>query len=748
MKKILLTLSAIAMLSLNPKAQTNYLDNYIGNTVTLTTVGSSSDQVLAPRDLDFKPNSNELWVMNYGDGSGGSFVIFYNAGLPDQWSEYRRDTHAGHFMIYPSAFAFGDNGEWANVNEIQSTGGPTSTFMGPSLWLSDTNIFARVFQSNWASGYPLGSHIDMLHQSPFAMGIAHDSLKAYWVMDGYNGTICKYDYVNDHGPGYEDHSAGEIYRYVDVPVTRVDGVPSHMVLDKSSGWLYYIDGISKQIRRMDSNSGSVTGTLATPSTAPEALAGYYKMEFATVETLATLSTQPSGIDYYNGRLVVSDYETGDLYLYSTSPFALLDTIVTGQANMMGVKVGPDGHIWAVNNVQNKVYRLDVAAPATDLAITLIISPKVENFTPRFYSPMFDVCSESISPIVIVKNNGTNVVTSANIQYTVDGGTPVVYSWAGSLNSGAAQSVSLPSLAISNGGHLLSVQIVSVNGAPDEVDLNNTLDGAFRSVAPAVTLPFTEGFTTNVFPPVGWNYVNHNKHNKMLRATVGGFAASVGSMKMNNFYREMNITSQADYLMSPVINMSTATSNSWLRFNVAYARYNSTTNDELQVRVSTDCGNSWDTVYSKAGTVLATAPNTTSAFTPTSAQWRTDSVSMGSYAGEAEVLVMFTSISNYGNNLYVDDILIGDFSTGISDNNSGEISIYPNPSRDMLTINSNNNFEYDEVRISNLLGELLMEKQITSPMKSMSFNIGSLAPGYYIISLRKGNAGINKSFIKN
>lgn len=236
-------------------AQSNFLDNYIGAPVTPTVIASFTPQgVLAPTDLDFKPNSNELWIANYGTSNGGSTVIIYNAGLPGQSSEYRKDTHTSHFMIYPSAFAFGDDGFWANTNEIQSTNGPTSTFMGPALWTSDTAIFARVFQQEWVNGYPLGSHYDMLHQSPFAMGIAHDSALAYWVADGYFENLCLYNFVQHHGQGYENHSAGKIYRYLDVPFTRVPEVPSHMVMDKTNGWLYFIDGGPQKIKRMDTNN--------------------------------------------------------------------------------------------------------------------------------------------------------------------------------------------------------------------------------------------------------------------------------------------------------------------------------------------------------------------------------------------------------------------------------------------------------------------------------------------------------------
>src|SRR5436190_394233 len=139
------------------------IDRYLSGTPTFTTVVDIGDTVYQPTDLGFKPNTNELWVLNRGmDSNGGSFIIVREAGMPGQVSQYRKDSHSGHFMTYASSMAWSDNGEWGAVSEIQNTASPTSTFMGPAIWLGDLNIFARVFQNNWVSGYPLGSHIDML----------------------------------------------------------------------------------------------------------------------------------------------------------------------------------------------------------------------------------------------------------------------------------------------------------------------------------------------------------------------------------------------------------------------------------------------------------------------------------------------------------------------------------------------------------------------------------------------------------
>lgn len=750
MKKNLLLLFAVCCWFIT-NAQTNYLDNYIGNTVTPTVIASSINQVNQPRDLDFKPNSNELWVVNYGTASGGTNVIFYNAGLTNQSSQYRKDTHTSHFMRYPSAMAFGDDGKWSAVSEYQSTNGGTSTFMGPGLWLSDTSIFARVFQNNWLSGYPLGSHVDMLHQSPFSMGIAHDTAMEYWVMDGWNGNICKYDFVQDHGPGYDNHSNGKIWRYIDVPVTRVPQIPSHMVLDKVNGWLYFIDGGSKKIKRLDTNTGKVTGNLIVPSTAQEGLASYKKVEGAMVEVLDSLTTQPCGMDYYNGRLIVSDYATGDIYLYNTTgTVSLTGTIVTGHPGMMGVKVGPDGHIWCVNYTESKVYRLDVIMPTLDVSIVNVTSPVVENYLPNFFSTAFNVCDGNITPTVEIANTGSTTITGMQIDYMIDGGIQTVYNWTGSLASGSSTSVTLPpNSMISSGNHRIDVMIVMVNGMADDVDLNNTSTGSFRVINPPAILPFTEGFATTTFPPAGWNYIHFNPNNKMSRVTAGGFGTSVGSMKMDNYSGNENITGQKDFLMFPVIDFTSASPNTYLLFNVAYAKYSVSSNDALQVVASTDCGNTWTSVYNKSGTVLSTAPVTTGAFTPSATQWRTDTANLSAFAGQSEVLLMFTTISNFGNNLYVDDIFVGTVNVGVEEVLSANaVSAYPNPASDNITFAfADNRTDNLKAEIFSADGKLINSLILPASENKMQIDLSGYSNGIYAISLSDGKSVANKKFVK-
>ena len=177
----------------DPQSGPDIISYYLVGTETYTTIGTTSDQINTPQDLDFHPYINSLWVINKGTQSGspaGSVIRFDDPGELSQTSEYRIDGNAWHFMVLPTAIAFSsDNLNFATTTGIQDANhNPSpSIFAGPSLWSSDLDIFAMPSGGN-------GSHLDMLHQSPNCMGIAHEADNVFWVYDGYNQNIAQYNF--------------------------------------------------------------------------------------------------------------------------------------------------------------------------------------------------------------------------------------------------------------------------------------------------------------------------------------------------------------------------------------------------------------------------------------------------------------------------------------------------------------------------------------------------------------------------
>ena len=337
------------------------IDDFLNGNNTTTLRGTYQDGLITPRDLDFHKDPDrqyELWVINENNvgnrNHGGSTVTYYNAGQENQWAEYRKDSWSGHFMHPASAIAISENGTFANTLDVQDANNQGGYFTGCSLWDSDTSIYARVHQNDGM----LGSHIDMIHQSPYSEGIASAGGNVYWLFDGFHNAICKYDFVAPHEEGGDNHSDGKVWRHSDVAVDRVPGLSSHLEIDPVSGWLYIADTGNQRILRMDPNSGVFAQNLPPYG---ESLALYWRMTGTDWNIVAdTDLTYPTGLDIYDNRLLISDFSNGDIIIYDITqdPVVELGRIETGLNNeIMGLNVSPDGDIWYVCTNANQLYQI-------------------------------------------------------------------------------------------------------------------------------------------------------------------------------------------------------------------------------------------------------------------------------------------------------------------------------------------------------------------------------------------------------
>ena len=145
-----------------------------------------------------------------------------------------------------------------------------------------------------------------------------------------------------------------------------------MIVDKSTGWLYIVDNGNNRIVRVDTKSGHLGNNITAPNENP---AQYAEMIGVKWQTIDSGFTNLSGIDYFDGRLIVGNYGTGDIRVYNTTTPAkptYLGTIQTGDIGMMGLKIGPDSNIWYVNRTHNQVVRLTSGGAAP--AVATLVSP--------------------------------------------------------------------------------------------------------------------------------------------------------------------------------------------------------------------------------------------------------------------------------------------------------------------------------------------------------------------------------------
>ncbi|MCC7303266.1 MAG: PKD domain-containing protein [Bacteroidia bacterium] len=215
------------------------------------------------------------------------------------------------------------------------------------------------------------------------------------------------------------------------------------------------------------------------------------------------------------------------------------------------------------------------------------------------------------------------------------------------------------LNATTGSTVVSTPLSSVTYTVSGTDVNGCVStGTAVITVPGLNpLPLVEGFETPPFLPADWAMIDAGSDGNIwqLNTSVGGFSTSAQCIWYNN--HGINAPGTRDEFRLKSLDFSSLTA-AQMTFDVAYCRKNNSSfSDTLSVWISTDCGQTFTQVYLKGGTTLATAPNSNSAFTPGSSQWRTETVGLNSYIGNARVIIAFRNHNRNGNNLYIDNINI-------------------------------------------------------------------------------------------
>ncbi|MBL7718839.1 MAG: T9SS type A sorting domain-containing protein [Flavipsychrobacter sp.] len=122
------------------------------------------------------------------------------------------------------------------------------------------------------------------------------------------------------------------------------------------------------------------------------------------------------------------------------------------------------------------YVIEYGAPnyATDVSLEAILAPSNEHEATR----LNPICAE---PIVVIKNNGTNPLTSVNIVYGVPGGVQSTYAWTGNLPYLGVDTVRInQAVNWSPNSNVFQVDLQNPNNTTDQCPYNNYNAGAFTS----------------------------------------------------------------------------------------------------------------------------------------------------------------------------------------------------------------------------------------------------------------------------
>jgi sugar lactone lactonase YvrE len=315
--------------------------------VRVTVVASDADELDRPRDLAFNPEAPEqLWILNNGSSS---ITIVRNAGTPERDSVRNVGRGNTHFMARPSALAFGAPGIFATsqeTDEVTERGAPPD-FMGPTLWDSNYDLFD--------SGDD--SHIDMLHNSPNAVGIAWEVDNVYWVVDGAHRCLTRYDFQEPHPRSGTDHRSANVRRYANGMLTYTENVSAHAVFDATQGRLYVSEPGANRVAMFDPSAAEM-GARILPNYdgSQQRMMGGGTLE-TFIDGAANELRKPSGLALVGDTFYVTDNETSRVVAFDRMGrrvdwLDLSSEVQTG--GLMGIAVDARGWIYLTDAIGNRV----------------------------------------------------------------------------------------------------------------------------------------------------------------------------------------------------------------------------------------------------------------------------------------------------------------------------------------------------------------------------------------------------------
>jgi PKD repeat protein len=162
--------------------------------------------------------------------------------------------------------------------------------------------------------------------------------------------------------------------------------------------------------------------------------------------------------------------------------------------------------------------------------------------------------------------------------------------------------------------------------------------------------------------------------------------------MENFFYPAN--TEPDAMAFFPVNLTDAGPNTGLAFDYAYAPDFNGEEDRLRIDVFTECGTNYlGSPFNKAGAELGTTFPSDEPYYPSSQnQWRREGFPLEDYAGQS-IVVRFVSISEGGNNLFVDNINIQEFAPVAASFTSSKLEACANTSVLFLDNSTGDNLVY-------------------------------------------------------
>jgi hypothetical protein len=388
--------------------------------------------------------------------------------------------------------------------------------------------------------------------------------------------------------------------------------------------------------------------------------------------------------------------------------------------------------WIQNDADRSILQAAVSAPvsiANDAATTGVYPTARLQCVPG---------NASTGSYATLHNAGTSTLTSARIYYHSDVSTaPASVTWTGSLASGATTRVALSAVSIPSGNHYIVDSVALPNGVPDINGGNNLGSGSVSIYTTnRINLPIVNGFELGGAIPTGWILYDADSNGRNFTVSKNifggnaGYGGSTWFLLHNNYYVPAGET---NYAILPAANLP---SDPLVSFAYAHAQFN-TENDKLEVVYSTDCGASWTSVWSAAGSALSTASPTTDFFIPAAADWQTQAVDLTGQLPPNAMLAL-RATSDYGNALYIDNVRVESKNAVKTIAGISNAKLYPNPAHDEAALEFYlGQRQALSITVTDAAGRSAIPVAAHTfevGTQRLPFNTGKLAAGLYLVRI--------------